>query len=125
MDADSAARFRATHRDDRGGAVHVRPVDGPGFPCRACLRLGQPGETMLLASWDLPLPQGPYWTPSPVFLHAHDCGGAPVEDALPETVVSSVTARVFSSLRPVMTALSSIKPYHDCGALFVTSLLVM
>ena len=86
MDADSAARFRATHRDDRGGAVHVRPVDGPGFPCRACLRLGQPGETMLLASWDLPLPQGPYWTPSPVFLHAQACPHTVLEDRLPETV---------------------------------------
>jgi hypothetical protein len=50
---------------------------------------------MLLASWDLPLPQGPYWTPSPVFLHAQDCGGAPVEGALPETV----TANAIVSLR--------------------------
>lgn len=95
MDAESAARFRTTQRDDRGGAVHARAVDGPGFPCRACLRLGRPGEAMLLASWDLPLPQGPYWTPSPVFLHAQECGGAPVEDALPETV----TANAIVSLR--------------------------
>lgn len=72
MDAASAARFPATHRDDRGGAVHLRQVDGPGFPCRACLRLGLPGEMMLLASWDLPLPRGPSWTPSPVFLHGQD-----------------------------------------------------
>ncbi len=95
MDAQSAARFRATQRDDRGGAVRVRTVDGPGFPCRACLRLGRPGETMLLASWDLPLPKGPYWTPSPVFLHAQACRGAAVEDALPETV----TANSIVSLR--------------------------
>jgi hypothetical protein len=89
MDPAAAARIRATRTDDRGGAVHVRPVDGPGFPCRACLRLGVPGETMLLASWDLPLPQGPYWTPSPIFLHAHDCGGAAVQDTLPETVTQN------------------------------------
>lgn len=95
MDPAAADRFRATGRDDRGGAVHRRPVNGPGFPCRACLRLGRAGETMLLASWDLPLPQGPYWTPSPVFLHAHDCVGAPVEDRLPETV----TANPIVSLR--------------------------
>ena len=86
MDTAAAARFRATAQDDRGGAVHRRSVDGPGFPCRHCLRLGLPGETMLLASWDLPLPQGAYWTPSPVFLHAHDCDAAVIEDALPETV---------------------------------------
>jgi hypothetical protein len=89
MDPAAAARFRATRRDDRGGPVLSRIVDGPGFPCRACLRLGRPGEEMLLASWDLPLPRGIYWTPSPVFLHAQDCGGAPVEDALPETVTEN------------------------------------
>ncbi|MBB5690681.1 DUF1203 domain-containing protein [Roseomonas alkaliterrae] len=86
MDPAAAARFRITGTDDRGGAVHHRAVDGPGFPCRACLRLGLPGEAMLLASWDLPLPRGPYWTPSPVFLHARDCASAPVEDSIPETV---------------------------------------
>jgi hypothetical protein len=86
MDQAAATRFRADRRDDRGGPVQTRLVDGPGFPCRHCLRLGQPGETMLLASWDLPLPQGPYWTPSPVFLHADSCPHAALADALPETV---------------------------------------
>lgn len=86
MDSASAARFRTTRRDDRGGKILGRIVDRPGFPCRHCLRLGRLGEEMLLASWDLPLPGGPYWTPSPVFLHAGDCPHAAVEDALPETV---------------------------------------
>jgi hypothetical protein len=86
MDTDSARRFRATRRDDRGGPILERVVDGPGFPCRHCLRLGLPGEVMLLASWDLPLPQGPYWAPSPVFLHARECAPPALEDALPETV---------------------------------------
>lgn len=95
MDAPAAARIRATGRDDRGEPVHRRVADGPGFPCRACLRLARPGEAMLLASWDLPLPRGVYWTPSPVFLHEADCGGAAVEDALPETV----TANALVSLR--------------------------
>jgi hypothetical protein len=87
MDTASAARLRATRRDDRGGPTLGRIVDGPGFPCRHCLRLGLPGEEMLLASWDLPLPQGPYWTPSPIFLHAADCPRASIEDTLPETVL--------------------------------------
>jgi hypothetical protein len=90
MSSDAAARFRATGRDDRGGTVHRRAVDGPGFPCRHCLRLGLPGETMLLASWDLPLPQGPYWTPSPVFLHGHDCPRGEAVDTLPETVTDNM-----------------------------------
>lgn len=89
MDTESARRFRATRTDDRGGPAHSRIVDGSGFPCRHCLRLGEIGEEMLLVSWDLPRPQGPYWTPSPVFLHARDCARAEVEDALPETVTAN------------------------------------
>lgn len=92
MDAAAAARIRATGRDDRNAPVHRRVADGPGFPCRACLRLARPGEAMLLASWDLPLPRGVYWTPSPVFLHAEGCATAPVEDALPETVTMNTLA---------------------------------
>lgn len=95
MDTLTAQRFRTTGRDDRGGRTHRRLVDGPGFPCRHCLRLGTPGEAMLLASWDLPLPQGPYWAPSPIFLHAGECPRAEVVDALPETV----TANALISLR--------------------------
>ncbi len=86
MDTASAARFRATGRDDRGGEVIRRVADGPGFPCRHCLRLAAPGEAMLLASWDLPRPLGPYWAPSPVFLHADGCPRAEIAHALPETV---------------------------------------
>ncbi|MGK7865805.1 DUF1203 domain-containing protein [Falsiroseomonas sp. E2-1-a20] len=72
---ETATRWRETGRDDRGNALLRRRVDGPGFPCRHCLRLGQAGETMLLGSYDLPRPQGVYWTPSPIFLHAEaaDC----------------------------------------------------
>ena len=55
---ETAARWRATGRDDRGQALHQRVVDGPGFPCRHCLELGAPGEAMLLGSYDLPHPQG-------------------------------------------------------------------
>lgn len=95
MDTESALRFRATRIDDRGGPAHARIVDGPGFPCRHCLKLGKPGEEMLLVSWDLPRPLGPYWSPSPVFLHAQDCERAAVEDVLPETV----TANMIVSLR--------------------------
>lgn len=91
IDPAAAERFRATRRDDRGGPVLARPVEGPGYPCRQCLRLGRAGETMLLASWDLPVPQGPYWTPSPVFIHAEDCGAARIEDRLPETVTTADT----------------------------------
>jgi hypothetical protein len=70
---ETAERFRHTGRDDQGNPLHRRVVDRPGFPCRHCLRPGEPGETMLLGSYDLPHPRGVYWTPSPIFLHARDC----------------------------------------------------
>lgn len=70
---DVADRFRRTGRDDRGGAIHRRTADGPGFPCRHCLRSARPGEAVLLASYDLPLPRSVYWTPSPVFVHGAPC----------------------------------------------------
>jgi hypothetical protein len=69
----TATRFRTSGRDDRGQPLHRRVVDGPGFPCRHCLQLGEPGEVMLLGSYDLPHPQGVYWTPSPIFLHERAC----------------------------------------------------
>lgn len=89
MPTEDARRFRATGRDDRGQALHRRMVDGPGFPCRHCLRLGAPGETMLLGSWDLPRPGGTYWTPSPVFLHAGDCPRFAAEGEVAPTVLAN------------------------------------
>ena len=69
-----AERFRRTGIDDNGNKLR-RMVVTPegGFPCRHCLRLGRPGETMLLGSFNLPRPLGIYWTPSPIFLHEAEC----------------------------------------------------
>ena len=118
MDTASARRFRATRRDDRGGPIEERVVEGPGFPCRSCLRLGAPGEVMLLASWDMPLPRGPYWTPSPVFLHAEDCPAAPLEDALPETVRvnSIVSLRHYDATGMCLYDLGVIVPGEEAEA---------
>lgn len=80
--SETARRWRTTGRDDRGQALHRRIVDGPGFPCRHCLRLGAPGETMLLGSYDLTRPLGVYWTPSPIFLHASDCPRFAADDEI-------------------------------------------
>ena len=118
MDPEAALRFRSSRRDDRGRIIQAREVDGPGYPCRACLRLGQLGEVMLLASWDLPLPQGPYWTPSPVFLHAHDCGGAVLEDALPETVLvnSIISLRHYDTAGMCLYELGIVVPGEEAEA---------
>jgi hypothetical protein len=85
---ETAARWRTTGRDDRGNALIKRIVDGPGFPCRHCLRLGAAGEEMLLGSYDLPRPQGVYWTPSPIFLHAEDCPRFTTEDTIAPIVLA-------------------------------------
>ncbi len=69
----TAERFRVTLHDDHGNAVRRMIATGAGFPCRYCLQCAQAGETMLLGSYDLPRPQGIYWTPSPIFVHEGAC----------------------------------------------------
>ena len=80
---ETADRFRSAGLDDRGNPIRrvAATADG-GFPCRHCLRLGQPGESMLLGSYDLPEPRGIYWTPSPIFLHAEPCPRFVAEDSV-------------------------------------------
>ncbi len=96
---ETAARFRATGCDDRGAALHRRTVDGPGFPCRHCLRLGEAGEEMLLGSYSLPRPAGVYWTPSPIFLHARDCARFDAVDEIAPTVLANglVSVRAYDA----------------------------
>lgn len=78
---ETADRFRRTGLDDHGNQVRrVEATADGGFPCRHCLQLGQPGETMLLGSYTLPRPLGIYWTPSPIFLHERDCPRADASD---------------------------------------------
>lgn len=86
---ETAARFRRTGRDDRGNALRRRVADGRGFPCRHCLRLGEPGEAMLLGSYDLPRPRGVYWTPSPIFLHERGCARFKAEDEIAPIVLAN------------------------------------
>ena len=42
-------------------------------PCRQCLQLGEPGEEMLLLTYQPFRGESPYAVPSPVFLHAEPC----------------------------------------------------
>jgi len=71
---EAAERFRSSGRDDNGNKVRrIVATTGGGYPCRHCLRLAEPGETMLLGSYNLPRPRGIYWTPSPIFLHEAAC----------------------------------------------------
>ncbi len=98
---ETATRWRQTGRDDRGHALIRRSVDGPGFPCRHCLQLGQPGQTMVLGSYDLPRPLGVHWTPSPIFLHAEaaDCPRFEAADTVAPTVLANglVSVRAYDA----------------------------
>lgn len=78
-------RWRRTGVDDAGNTLRrmtdqPRPpepdggrLNGTGSPCRHCLCDARPGDELLLGSFELPRPKGIYWTPSPIFVHAHDC----------------------------------------------------
>lgn len=114
----TAARWRATGRDDRGQALHRRVADGPGFPCRHCLRLGTPGETMLLGSYDLPHPRGVYWTPSPIFLHARDCPRFEAADAIAPIVLANglVSVRSYDAAELCLYDLGEVREGREVAA---------
>ena len=112
---ETAARWRTTGRDDRGNALIKRIVDGPGFPCRHCLRLGAAGEEMLLGSYDLPRPQGVYWTPSPIFLHAEDCPRFTTEDTIAPIVLAPgiVSVRSYDAEQMCLYDLGAVSEGQD------------
>ena len=89
--AEVADRFRAGY-DDRGNTLR-RMVDPAGrFPCRVCLCNAVPGEAMLLGSYNLPKPQGIYWTPSPIFVHERKCEAFDAADTVPDIIRNSLVS---------------------------------
>ncbi len=116
---ETAARWRATGQDDRGQALHRRVVDGPGFPCRHCLQLGAEGEVMLLGSYNLPHPQGVYWTPSPIFLHESACPRFVAENVLPPSVLVNaiVSVRSYDAAEMCLYDLGGIAAGAEAGPL--------
>ncbi len=96
---ETAERFRRTGRDDNGNEVRriVATADG-GFPCRHCLRSAEPGEAVLLGSYNLPRPRGIYWTPSPIFVHEAACPRAEARNAVAPIVRASfVSVRAYDT----------------------------
>ena len=121
---ETATRWRATGVDDRGLALHRRVVDGPGFPCRHCLRLGEPGEVMLLGSYALPHPQGVYWTPSPIFLHAEDCPRFEAANEIAPIVLANgiVSVRAYDAEEMCLYDLGAISEGPDVAPLLERAL---
>ena len=84
---ETAERFRHTGLDDNGNQVRrISATEGGGFPCRHCLQMGEPGEMMLLGSYNLPRPRGIYWTPSPVFVHERACARSEADNVIAPVV---------------------------------------
>ena len=80
---DVAERFRRSLIDDSGNALRsIEATEHGSFPCRHCLAFAKPGERMLLGSYNLPQPQGIYWTPSPIFIHERPCLRFTAENAV-------------------------------------------
>ena len=108
-----AERFRRTGVDDHGNTLRrIEATNEGGFPCRHCLRCAAPGEIMLLGSYDLPRPQGIYWTPSPIFLHAQSCPRFDAENQVAPIVRANalVSVRAYDSADQCIYDLGQVCP---------------
>ncbi len=116
---ETAERFRRTDADDRGNPLrHVTAAAAVGFPCRHCLEFAAPGEMMLLGSYDLPGPQGIYWTPSPIFVHARRCDRFTADTVAPIVARGSlVSVRAYDAADQCLYDLGEVSPGPDAPAL--------
>jgi Protein of unknown function (DUF1203) len=86
IDSGTADVLRSETHDALGNLIRRVSGNVAGMPCRHCLSEAIGGETVLLASYALPRPKGLYWTPSPIFVHAHSCAGYVQVDHIPPIV---------------------------------------
>lgn len=70
---------------------------------------------MLLGSYDLPRPQGVYWTPSPIFLHAEDCPRFTAEDTIAPIVLAPgiVSVRSYDAEQMCLYDLGAVSEGQD------------
>ncbi len=106
---ETARRWRATGMDDFGNPLRRSVSTGSGAPCRHCLRNGAKGEEMLLGSYRLVGPVGIYWTPSPIFLHARECGSyAGMNEIVDIIRTSLVSVRAYGADQMVLYDLGRV-----------------
>ena len=113
---ETAERFRLTQRDDRDNPVRqLVAASGAGFPCRHCLRSAEPGEAVLLGSYNLPRPSGLYWTPSPIFLHEAACRRAEAVNEVAPIVRANalVSIRAYDAMDQCLYDLGHVCPGDD------------
>lgn len=90
LPTDIVRRYQAGGPDANGQTPERAVSDGPGTPCRHCLKNIPEGEGMLiLAHRPFPAPQ-PYAELGPIFLcaDAERCHAPQPSDALPEVLAS-------------------------------------
>ncbi len=119
IDTATAERFRATGKDDNGNTLRRMAATAEGgFPCRHCLRLGEPGEMMLLGSYNLPRPRGIYWTPSPIFVHERACERFAAKNEIAPTVVANglVSLRSYDAADQCIYDLGHVGNGHEIDA---------
>ena len=79
------------------GARTMIVDEADAYPCRRCLRDAQPGETVVLLSYD-PFVDGaetPYRQPGPIFVHAGPCAYEPSEDVPDQLARRVLSVRSF------------------------------
>ena len=73
------------------GAIRVTADEPHAYPCRRCLEDAEPGEALLLLSYDPFLGASPYSGPGPIYVHEHDCApfaGAAIPEQLTRRLLS-------------------------------------
>ena len=88
MPTDHADHFRDGGADAYGLAPEIHVSDGPGHPCRYCLKNIDKGEEFLILAYR-PFPAlQPYAETGPIFLHAAPCRRYGTEEILPPILES-------------------------------------
>jgi hypothetical protein len=97
---ESVARAaRETRRDVIGHLLEPQIDADGGSPCRVCLRLAEPGESMLLLSYN-PFGDdyGPYSEIGPIFIHTEACEPyATLETVPPAFAVRELIVRAYDT----------------------------
>ncbi len=86
---EDVVAIRAGGPDAYGNPPERFRVDGPGHPCRHCLRDIADGEAGLVLAWRPFRTLNPYAETGPIFLCAAECAGAEPSAELPEVLNSS------------------------------------
>ena len=117
MGSAAARRFRETGIDDGGNHLHRQVADHPS-PCRHCLAEAVRGEAVLLGSYHFGRPNGIYWTPSPIWVHAEVCGRFEHLDRVPEIVRNRlVSVRAYDAHDFCLYDLGDVGDGRDVDAL--------